>query len=220
MWAGVRLVNGYSPIRPSGVSREFAFAIHGEIDPATADYLLGYESGPNGKLARVGVDGIIVASEVGTNPQPETEWELAMTTKEGRVFHRRGGPFDAVRSVSAIDSRPNEQFAAAELSRIDNLRNRLEADVAVAPGAGPALLMLSRPFFRGYHASVGEKSLPVDSFRGLIPTIEIPPGTSGRLIVVYRPRWLVAGVVVALVCAVIWLAAGIAALRRPVPKPS
>lgn len=220
MWAGLRLVNGYSPIRPSGVSREFGFAIHGEIAPWAADYLLGYESSAQGILARVGVDGIIVASEVGNNPQPEAEWELAGTTKEGRIFHRRGGPFAAARSVAAISSRPNEKFASAELSRIDNLRNRLETDVAVAPGGGPALLTLSRPFFRGYRAWVGEQSLPVDSFRGLIPIIEIPPGTRGRLIVAYRPWWLVAGGIVALACALIWLAAGIAALRSPVPKTS
>jgi hypothetical protein len=200
MWAGVRLVNGYSPIRPSGVSREFAFAIHGEIDPATADFLLGYESGPNGKLARVGVDGIIVASEVGTNPQPETEWELAMTTKEGRVFHRRGGPFAAVRSVTAIDSRPNEQFAAAELSRIENLRNRLEAEVTVTAGDKPALLTIARPFFNGYRATIGGRALPVSSYRGLTPSVEVPAGTSGRLELFYRPWWFVCGAAVSAGC--------------------
>ena len=33
MWAGLRFVNGYSPIRPAGVAREFASAIHGDVDP-------------------------------------------------------------------------------------------------------------------------------------------------------------------------------------------
>src|SRR5439155_309200 len=36
MWAGLRFVNGYSPIRPAGVAREFASAIHGEVDPDLA----------------------------------------------------------------------------------------------------------------------------------------------------------------------------------------
>src|SRR5205823_1716617 len=128
MWGGVRLINGYSPIRPVGVAREFAFAIHGEIQSDVGNTLLERESGPDGTLARLGVDGIIVASEVAIGPQPDTEWELAVTTKEGRVFHRRGEPFPAVRSVTAIDSRPNEQFVGAEIFGIANGRNRLEAD--------------------------------------------------------------------------------------------
>src|SRR3954468_2551408 len=102
MWGGVRLINGYSPVRPSGVAREFASAIHGEIPPDVAARLLENESGPEGELARLGVDGIIVAREVGLDPQPESEWELVPTTDEGRVFHRRGGALAPVRSIQTI----------------------------------------------------------------------------------------------------------------------
>jgi hypothetical protein len=200
MWGGVHLINGYSPIRPSGVAREFAFAIHGEIPPEIGNRLLENESGADGLLTRIGVDGIIVANEVAMNPQPDTEWELAVTTQEGRVFHRRGGPFPVIRSVTALDSQPNEQFATAEISRIENRRNRLEADVIVPPGASPAVLTISRPFFRGYSARIGDQELRVDSYRGLNPAIEIPPGTNGRLTMVYRPGWLVLGGSVSIVC--------------------
>jgi len=214
MWGGIRLINGYSPIRPSGVAREFAFAIHGEIRPNVANSLLERESGADGLLARIGVDGIIVANEVATNPQPDTEWELTVTTKEGRVFHRRGEPFVAIRSVAAIDSRPNEQFAVAELSRIENRRNRLEADVVVPIGTDRALLTISRPFFNGYRARIGDRVLRVDSDRGLIPTIEIPAGTSGRLMLVYRPAWLVWGGGVSILCAGIVAVSGVFAMGQ------
>jgi hypothetical protein len=211
MWGGIRLINGYSPIRPSGVAREFAFAIHGEIRPDVANALLERESGADGMLARIGVDGIIVANEVATNPLPDTEWQLAVTTKEGRVFHRRE-PFPVVRSVTALDSRPNEQFATAEISRIENRRNRLEADVKVPPGANPAVLTFSRPFFSGYRARIGDQELRVDSYRGLIPTIEIPAGTSGRLTMVYRPAWLVRGGSVSILCLSIVAVSGVLAI--------
>jgi hypothetical protein len=215
MWAGVRLVNGYSPIRPPGVAREFAFAIHGEIPPGTANYLLSFGSNADGILARIGVDGIIVAGEVATSPQPDSEWEVAATTKEGRVFHRRGGPFPVVRSIAAIDSRPDARFALAEVSRIENLRNQLAVDVAVAPGGGPALLTISRPFFKGYRATIGDRPLPVDSYRGLIPTIEVPAGTSGRLTLIYRPWWLTYGAGIAAVTLLLLLGSAIAALAGP-----
>jgi hypothetical protein len=192
MWSGVHLINGYSPIRPAGVAREFGFAIHGEIGPALGRALLETEGGPQGILARLGVDGIIVANEMSLAPQPETEWALAAATDEGRVFHRRES-LARVRSVTSIDSRPNEQFATAEISRIVNGRSRLEADISVPAGDKPALLTISRPFFRGYRVRLGDRFLNVDSYRGLMPVIEVPAGMQGRLKLVYRPWWLVWG---------------------------
>jgi hypothetical protein len=212
MWGGIRLINGYSPIRPSGVAREFAFAIHGEIQSDVGNTLLERESGPDGILARLGVDGIVIASEIATNPQPDTEWELAVTTKEGRVFHRRGGPFQVVRSVTAIDSRPNEQFAPAEFSRIENRRNQLEADVTVPAGDRSALLTISRPFFNGYRARIGDHPLRVDSYRGLFPVVEIPAGTRGRFTMIYQPPWLVWGGSASFLCLGIVVVGGILAL--------
>jgi len=210
MWAGVPLLNGYSPIKPSGVAREFGFTTHGEIRPDVGELLLEQESGAEGILARLGVDGIIVASEMGWVPQPAGEWEMAVATQEGRVFHRRNGALARVRSVTAIDSRPNEQFAPAVVSRIVNGRNRLLADVTVPPNGEPALLTISRPFFNGYRGKIGDVPLKVDSYRGLMPIVEIPAGTNGRLTLVYRPWWLVYGGVISVAC----LAFGILAALR------
>jgi hypothetical protein len=215
MWGGVHLINGYSPIRPSGVAREFDFAIHGEIRPELGRSLLENESGPNGKLAQLGVDGIIVANEFALDPQPDSEWELAVATEEGRIFHRRGGPLARVRSLTSIDSRPNDQFAVADVSSIINGRNRLEADVSVPANGPPALLTISRPFFTGYRAQLRGISLRVDSDHGRTPIVEIPAGMSGRLTLVYRPRWLTYGGVISLGClALILLAAVRASLAR------
>ena len=216
MWGGVQLINGYSPVRPAGVAREFAVAIHGELPPEVASNLLENESGPQDLLVRLGVDGIIIAHEVAGAPQPEMEWELAVTTNEGRVFHRRAEPLPPVRSVTTIDSRPDDQFATAEISRIVHGRNRLQADVAVPAGDKPALLTISRPFFNGYRARVGDLVLKADSYRGLFPLIEVPAGTKGRLTMVYRPAWLVWGSALAGLSLLVMIAATIAALfSRP-----
>jgi hypothetical protein len=219
MWGGVHLINGYSPIRPSGVAREFDFAIHGEIRPDIAEALLKHGSGAEGILARLGVDGIIVAYEMGWTPQPVAEWELAVETKEGRVFHRRSGALPRVRSVSAVDSKPNDHFSSAEVSRIGNGRNRLVADVSVRPEGESALLTISRPFFNGYRAKIGDVALKVESYRDLIPIIEIPAGMSGRLTLVYRPWWLIYGAAISLTClAIAMLAALYAWAARPAVK--
>jgi hypothetical protein len=201
MWAGLHFINGYSPIRPAGVAREFATSIHGEINPDVGSHLLNSQAGEDGELALLGVDGIIVARELDITPQPISEWEAVLTTDEGRVFHRRGAPFARVRSITSLDSRPGAEFATATVSRIIASRNQAEADVDVPNGERAALLTFSRPYFRGYEARLGNRKLAVTSYRGLFPVVEVPAGARGRLALIYRPAWLVWGGGAAIVCA-------------------
>src|SRR5262245_53292412 len=213
MWAGLPFVNGYSPIRAAGVAREFATSIHGEINPAVGSHLLNHQAGTDGKLALMGVDGVVVAREVSITPQPSSEWELVASTDEGNVFHRRGAPFSRVRSISSIDSRPNEQFVVATIANINDSRNYVEADIDVPTGDRSALLTFSRPYFHGYKARIGDQKLAITSYRGLFPILEVPAGTHGRLMVAYRPAWLLWGGGVAAVCGLIVLLGVIAAWR-------
>ena len=185
MWGALRFINGYSPIRAAGVAREFGSAIHGEVDPGTGIYLLGWQAARDGELAKLGVDGIIVAREFDLAPKPEDEWTLAYSSNEGRVYHRRDAPFAPIRSLSS-----KGQLATAAVTVIEDSRSRVVADVAVSQNGSPALLAFSRPYFRGYEASIGRKPLEVNSYRGLMPVVEIPPGTNGRLVLTYRPWWL------------------------------
>jgi hypothetical protein len=203
MWAGLHFINGYSPIRPAGVAREFATSIHGEINPDVGSHLLNHQAGKDGELALLGVDGIVVAKELDITPQPSSDWEAVVSTDEGRVFHRRGPPFERVRSTPSIDSRPGEQFARATVSRINDSRNRVEADVDVPNGNRPALLTFSRPYFRGYEARLGNQKLGVASYRGLFPIVEVPAGAHGRLALSYRPAWLIWGIATAVACALV-----------------
>src|SRR6266404_9871368 len=169
MWTGLHFINGYSPIRAAGVAREFSTSIHGEINPTVGSSLLNHQAGRDGELELMGVDGIVVAREENLAPQPPTEWELVVSTDEGNVFHRRGAPFARVRSVTVIDSRPNEQFVPAAVANIDDSRNRVQADVDVPNGNQSALLIFSRPYFRGYEARIANVKFPVFSYRGLFP---------------------------------------------------
>jgi hypothetical protein len=211
MWAGLRFINGYSPIRAAGVAREFATSIHGEINPDVGSHLLNDQAGRNGQLALMGVDGIVVAREVSITPQPSFEWELVVSTEEGNIFHRRSAPFSRVRSVTSIDSWPNEQFVLATISRINDSRNFVSADIDVPAGGRPALLTFSRPYFRGYKARIGDQKLAITSYRGLFPILEVPAATRGRLTVAYRPAWLLWGGGMAAVCGLIVLLSVVAA---------
>jgi hypothetical protein len=212
MWAALRFINGYSPIRPAGVATGFEFFTHGEIDSDFGEYLLQSESGPSGILDQLGVDGLVVAPEISVKPEPAA-WDRVLENDEGRVFHRKGAPLPAARSVTWLDSIPDREFAAAIVSNIHDSRNGMEFDVNLSAGGEPGLVTLSRPYFRGYRARLGDKKLAVNSYRGLIPIIELPAGAQGRVVVEYRPNWLIAGGAVAFLSTVAWLAGVICGFR-------
>ena len=205
VWAGLHFVNGYSPILPAGVAREFDFRIHGEINLHEAEYLVWDQSKAGGLLEQIGVDGLVVAWDSGINPALGSDWEFVTSSEEAAVYHRVGGPFARVRSVTSIDSRPNEQFVSATISKIDGSRNWTTADVDVPSAGAPALLTFSRPFFRGYEAKIENQKLRVDSYRGLFPIVEVPAGSHGKLTIIYRPQWLIIGAGLSVFCGAIWL---------------
>ena len=74
---------------------------------------------------------------------------------------------ERVRSVASIDSRPNEQFVLATMTQINDSRNFVSADIDVPAGDRPAMLIFSRPYFRGYKAHLGDQKLAITSYRGL-----------------------------------------------------
>ena len=215
MWAALRLINGYSPILAAGVAREFDFAIHGEIDRNVGDYLVRNQAGRAGILEELGVDGLVVAPEIGVDP-PASDWDLVFGNAEGRVFHRHGRPFAPVRSVNWLETRPNEEFSGATLSDVHDSRNSLDCQIAVS-GGQPALLVFSRPYFRGYEARLDARKLTVDSYRGLIPVVEVPAGTHGRLVLSYRPGWLIYGGGFSILCGLIVCLSLIAMLLTRAP---
>jgi hypothetical protein len=199
LWAGLRFINGYSPILAAGVAREFKCTVHGEIDWSAGKYLLEQEAGPAGELAKLGVDGIVVARDIDFEPQPKSEWEVVFANDEGTVFHRSGAPFPRVRSESAA------------ISRIFDSRNRVAADVDLSASSGSALVSFSRPYFPGYQARLDDKKLDVTSYRGLFPTVELPPGSRGRLVLTYSPWWLKFGGGLSILSIVILIAGVVAA---------
>jgi hypothetical protein len=209
MWAGLRFINGYSPIRPAGVAREMASAIHGEVDPNLAEWLLQHQASEGGLLQRIGIDGIVVAKEFNFAPQPASDWRLVIENNEGRVFHRQSEPMPVVRSVNF--------FGKNSIARITDItagRNSVSIFVDVPAGELRALIAFSRPFFPGYRARINGSNLAVFSERNLIPVVEVPGGMHGRLTLYYQPNWLICGGAIAITSAASWIICAISAVRR------
>src|SRR3989440_9166985 len=134
MWAGLHFINGYSPILPAGVAREFDFRIHGEINLHEAEYLMWNQSNENGLLAQLGVDGLVVAWDSGIDPALGSDWEFVASTDEAAVYHRAGPPLERVRSVESLDSRPEMKFVPALISQVVESRNRVTLRIDVLEG--------------------------------------------------------------------------------------
>lgn len=211
MWGALRFINGYSPIRPAGVARALNTGIHGQVDYDAAASALANEAARDGELARLGVDGIIVAREFTLRPQPEAEWEIAHTSGEGTVYHRVGPLLGSAQSLPSVDG---SSYATAGLLLHKQSRNRVAVHVDVPAGSQPAFVVFSRPYFNGYVARIAGRSFDVGSYHGFAPAVILPPGTSGTLELIYRPRWLVLGGIASAVCLAISLIAILAARLR------
>lgn len=195
MFGAVHFINGYSPIM-TGVGRLLKSETHGNLFPDTTAWLIPAEAGPDGLLARLGVDGLIVARDYPAKIEPPAaEWERVISSDEGDVFHRRGAALADVQAWTSAEPGDAPSFAAAQIQVVENSRQRVIAEIALPTAEGtPALLAFRRPFFPGYRATLNGAPLPVTSFRGLLPTVKVPAGSHGRLVLSYRPRALEQGV--------------------------
>ncbi|MDQ6623465.1 MAG: hypothetical protein M3Y86_08270 [Verrucomicrobiota bacterium] len=183
MFARVHLINGYSPVEPAGVARLFNFRTHGYIEPATVEEKILPECGPDGLLAQLGIDGLIVARDFPlATPLPPNEWKLVHSEWEGDVYHR----VTALAPVRVLEG-------DATVTVTENNRAEVVAEIMPNDTKRALRVIFSRPYFPGYHARLNGVALPVSSLRGLAPTVEIPAGQRGRLEVVYRPRCVTLG---------------------------
>lgn len=187
MFGAVHLINGYSPVGPAGVARLFDFGTHGQINPARLQDTVLFEAAADGLLEKLGIDGIIVAWEFSLPTPLPNEWKQVYSETEGNVYHR---------AVSLPHVRALEGEASIKL--VENSRQKVVVDATSANASQRVLLAFSRPYFPGYHAMLNGHELTVTSFRGLIPTVELPAGESGRLELVYRPKAVTVGSTVAI----------------------
>ena len=191
LFAGVRLVNGYSPIMSEGVGPFLRMATHGEVPPEAARDLLAREAGPARTLARMGVDGLLVAANYDADIRlPADDWSVAAQTAEGTVYHRTGPPL----SAAALSAGPGESAPLRPLRVLEQTRGVVVVDLRGVEVGGGADVLFRRPYLPGYLARLDGARVPVGrSEDGLMPTVRLPRGGHRALALVYEPRAVVWG---------------------------
>ncbi|HEX8679404.1 MAG TPA: hypothetical protein VF683_05570, partial [Chthoniobacterales bacterium] len=122
MWGAVHLINGYSPVSPAGIARLLDFGTHGQINPARVREIVLPEAGPDGLLAKLGIDGIILDHKFWLEEPLRNEWASAFSDDEAQVFHRLV-PLPHVRVLDA------DTGSGAAVRLIENTRHRVIAEI-------------------------------------------------------------------------------------------
>jgi hypothetical protein len=93
LYRGIHMINGYSAMRLAGLTELFGFDdCWGYMPECCARRILSRETGPDGLLALMGVDGLILARHY-ESFVPELEqrgWRVAASTEDALVLHRQG----------------------------------------------------------------------------------------------------------------------------------
>ena len=232
MLAGLRTLNGYTNAGPPGLERIFAMRHAGTVAPRAADHMIAHELGPDGWLRRLGVDGVAVGpARMAGGPPPG--WVRAYEGPDGAIWHRlgppappfqairaartapstvaaadavyahRAGPFPATLVAPAAPAGQPRAYADAALAAMDAATPQaLGADVRVGAGA-PALVAVSRAYYRGWRAWLGDRELPTHALDGVQLAVELPAGAVGRLEIRYRPRSFDLGLALAALTAIL-----------------
>ncbi len=107
MLAGVRMVNGYSPVHPAGFAK--IFGMNSQVgyfaSEAPARRLLEHETGPDGLLELMGVDGLVLATSWQDHAAAllEKGWETFFSSQAGVVLHRTARRDQQVRSLPSVE---------------------------------------------------------------------------------------------------------------------
>jgi hypothetical protein len=134
-YAGVEMVNGYSPMGPRGLARVCGIAGHGYFTGGAGDRLLVQEAGPGGLLQLMGVDGLVVAERFLTH-QARLEaagWRPTAEVQGGRVFRRTAPPSPRVHALGEAVCCPDPEDAVQELTAVTG---RPAPRVLSGPGSG------------------------------------------------------------------------------------
>jgi hypothetical protein len=224
MLHGLHFVNGYSPMGLAALKNLFLFDVHGPMQPARAESLLRFESGRNQLLHHFGIDGLIVNETLARRHAAvlaKNGWQPVAAIANCLVLHRaerlREPLFEAALAFKTADEQQayaaifgrrtpqlpvvlftpggKQRYGARAISDVAEARNHTSLLVR---GKGPkALIVFRRPWMPGWRATIAGRELPVLRADMAMPAIEIPPDAEGEVRLVYRPRSLVIGMVLA-----------------------
>jgi hypothetical protein len=87
---------------------------------------------------------------------------------------------------------------SADVCVTGRTRTRVQVQVTATDRRGEIVVALAQPWYPGLVAQFNGQPIPIYRLNMMQPAVVLPPGSSGELVVLYRPWSLVWGVAVAL----------------------
>lgn len=127
MYAGVELVQGYSPMRPSGLTMLFGLGHIGQT--STVDrvrHFLITESTPGGLFSLMGVDGLVLGNHFRADEALliNQGWRMVRRTQEGTVLQRQEPLSSRIHMASSAIAQPSAISAFMYLEETPPLPER------------------------------------------------------------------------------------------------
>lgn len=208
LFAGIRMINGYSPIHPRGIGMMLPFETHGQMFPDGVRWVFEHGAGPGDVLAVIGVDALVVTKHAARLGQlPEAEWAKVWSGTEADVFHRRGV---RVGSVAVLTPDAAGDQPPQRLPLLVDSRHHAAIDLPAADS--PRQVVFSRPWYAGWQASLDGRPIATTAYKSVAVAAVVPSNAAGRLEITYRPTGFMIGLPIALVAALVAL---LVATRSP-----
>jgi hypothetical protein len=192
LYHDVEAINGYSAVEPRGFRKTFCLDFRGAscLDVAKQLFSVDRDTGlslldltrVDRVVAQRGLHAERFASEAGQ------AWVLAKSGEYSDVFVRREVLPVRPGSVSVLP-------AGMQMRVIERRPSR--ESYHVQEGHGGGRIIWARAWYPGYRASLSGRRLEVEPVLGLLPSIALPPGAEGELVLEYIPEGLELGLVIA-----------------------
>lgn len=193
MLAGIRMINGYSPIHPPGIGTMLPFETHGQMFPEAVRWVFEKGAGPGDVLATIGVDAIVVSKHAARlGSLPAAEWEKVWSGAEADIYHRRGV---AVHAAAIITPRLRADQPPDRAPLLVDGRHRAEIDLLPAPC--PRQVVFPRPWYTGWQATLDGRPLSTAAYKKIAVAVVVPANAAGRLAIAYRPAAFTLGLPIA-----------------------
>jgi hypothetical protein len=210
LFSGRETINGYSAVQPKGFQDTLCFDYMGASCPDVSARLFARE--PTTGLPLIDllrVDRVVAQ----TGPLADdftrlagADWRRVEVNEHSQVFARS-------RPLPSLPRRLS--VAGADLS-IAPVRSTANRDTyRVAPHHETERLVWARPWYPGLRVSLNGRELPVRPLLRLLPSVELPAGEGGKLVVSYVPDGLVPGVAAASAAALLLMLHEIVRRHRP-----
>lgn len=188
----VEAIHGYSAVQPRGMFQAFCFDYIGascadvsqrvlSVDRATGLSLLDLAR-IDRVVAQRGLHADRFAAGAGA------AWVRAGSMEHSDLFMRREPQPVRPGSVSVVPT-------GLRLTFVDQQPHR--ETYHLEPGHPGGQIVWARAWYPGYRAFLNGQSVPVEPVRDLLPSVTLPPGEGGELVIEYFPEGLTSGLMMA-----------------------